>query len=385
MKICSFLASFVVTLFVTTIAAAQAETQPTDSNVETSLPQSDKASLRKLLDDPAAVTTALAKALGKQGEGWQLLKGLQVTPVAIDSESSGSVIGLKYELKQSVANTDLSPQNDKSVTRGLSYVIDATGTLVADETKNPEDFLLNEFSVHFFNSHGGVSERIGGETFNKISAALADIEDEKELDAEWRKVQEELQGALSTQFVVDFAAHAAVEAEQSTQSRQTAYGAQFALDIKPWNPKSSLARLNMFDHPFALLRLLSGYDDTFAPRGSAFPTVLVAVDRVNPSGETPRSKAGDTSNFSRLRFEASLRSPIAAAGETAYFIDLNYRWYQELSPSDVVQQAHLQTNRYFTAAITTSTGVFASYSRGSLPFGVTNESNYQLGFHFNFD
>lgn len=382
MRNASVFTSCVALLLVTVSVAAQ--TTSTSAN-ENALAELDKAALRALLDNPAAATTALAMALGTQGEGWQLLKGLQVTPVAIDTESSASVIGLKYELKQDVANTDLSPANKKSVTRGLSYVIDASGTLVPDETKNPENFLLNEFSVHYFSSHGGVSGRIGGEAFNAISLALADVDDEKELDAEWRKIQDNLLSVLSTQFVFDVAAHAAVEAEQSTESRQTTFGAYLALDVKPWNPKSSLAKLNLFDHPFALLRLLSGYDTTFSPRGSAFPTFLVALDRVNPSDDTPRAKVGDTSSFSRLRFEASMRTPIAAAGETAYYIDLNYRWYQELSPSDVVQHAHLQTNRYFTAAITSSTGVFASYSRGSLPFGVTNEANYQLGFHFNFD
>jgi hypothetical protein len=199
------------------------------------------------------------------------------------------------------------------------------------------------------------------------------------------QVQGEILGKLSTQRVVDVSAHASLESGQSGEQHQTLFGGQLALDVKPWNPDSAFARANVFDHPFALIRMLTGYDDSFQPRGSTFPTFLVAVDRVNPGADHPRAAVGDTSSFSRVRFEASMRTPIAAAGETRYFVDLNYRWYNELGASESVRRAHLQASRYYTAAITTSKGAFASYAHGKLPFGVENDSTYQLGWHFNFD
>jgi hypothetical protein len=220
-------------------------------------------------------------------------------------------------------------------------------------------------------------------TFNQITAMLVDIDTQDELDAKWKEVEGVMTSGLTSQLAYDLALKGGLEASQGFDQKQYTFGGHAALDYKPWNNASTGARMNVFDHPFALLRVLTGYDDKFTPRGSSFPTFLVGIDRVMPDAQSGAA-AGTTDDYMRLSGEVSFRTPIAASGSTRYFFDANYRIYRHLNPSDAVRGAHQQQQNFLQLAVTSSMGVFASYAKGKLPFDLQSGATYQLGYKFNF-
>src|SRR6185369_494825 len=123
---------------------------------------------------------------------------------------------------------------------------------------------------------------------------------------------------LSDQFYWEVAGNAALESDQKFDRKQWTYGVRAAFEVKAWNDASALAKFNLLDYPFAATRALTGYEEgcnggagCFKPRGTAWPSILVGLDRVQAADDAPRSQAGATDDYDRLRLEASFRTPVA--------------------------------------------------------------------------
>jgi hypothetical protein len=63
-----------------------------------------------------------------------------------------------------------------------------------------------------------------------------------------------------------------------------------------------------------------------------------------------------------------------------YTFTYNFRGYEEVSPSDLVEAANLDKYRLRTYSLITPVGLIASYSSGRLPFGLEDENIVSLGF-----
>ena len=57
-------------------------------------------------------------------------------------------------------------------------------------------------------------------------------------------------------------------------------GGNLQLGAKAWDNSSSLARFNALDYPFALLRWITGTDQSFEPYGATLPTLVLGLDHV---------------------------------------------------------------------------------------------------------
>jgi hypothetical protein len=139
------------------------------------------------------------------------------------------------------------------------------------------------------------------------------------------------------------------------------------------------------DWPFAAIRWLSGTDETFSPRGSTIPTVLIGVDLVDPQSGVVKQAQSGKSTFTRFRTEAAFRTPIVRIMQNnlAYF-EADYRYYRELNAPEEAKKEKLDKFEYFTSALILSNGLYVSYSTGKLPLDAKSDQVYELGFKFNF-
>jgi hypothetical protein len=207
---------------------------------------------------------------------------------------------------------------------------------------------------------------------------LAQITDSEELRNSplAKEVTRIFQEYMTSQFYLDFGLRGGLEANQNFTRKQYVFGGKLGIDFKPWGS----GYLNIFDWPFAAVRLLTGYDEELQPRGSSFPTLFFGVDQVVPSGNDYRTVIGDSANFFRMRAEIAFRTVI---NRTSRF-EANFRYYKEIGAEDVIRKAGLDEHLYFVAVITAESGLFISYTNGKLPFDLSESQVYSLGFEYNF-
>ena len=293
-------------------------------------------------------------------------------------------IGLDFRYQKSLPVTPIGDDFE------LAFDIEADGILAFDADVIPNDFLRGRLAFDFFGSHGG--EIVPGfltEDERRELVALGDTlafeEDLAVVRAQAQPWIERLQsGVLSNQFSWGVAVNTGFEADQSFSNRNFVFGGDAFLDWKPWNSQATASWFNVFDYPFALVRILTGHDRDFRLRGQTFPAVRVGVDRVLPSDDKTRQLTGDDSDYWRWRAEVSLKAPIGTIGEDVFFFSANYRYYEEISPSTAIKLADLDRNSFTTLTVGGDEGVFVSYSAGELPFGVRNAQVYELGWKFHF-
>lgn len=301
-----------------------------------------------------------------------------------NGEDGSAALGFSYSYSKDIKKHLFS--QDSVSSSGISFAIKADGNVAFDRRVNPQDFLDSKLSFHFFHSHGGVTDRADttiANRLNKLEDELTNIIDPDSLrnSPVWKEFMSTVSNRLTTQFYVDFSLRAGLESNQDFSQKQYVYGAQLGFDLKAWNRNSTLANLNIFDWPFAVIRVLTGYDKDLSPLGSTIPTVLVGIDGVNPEDDSLRAMVEDDSIYPRFSAEVSFKTPIS---KSAAFV-ANFRYYKELGASSAVKTANIDEFLYFTSAVTLSNGLFVSYTTGKLPFDAKNDQVYELGFHYKFN
>lgn len=107
-------------------------------------------------------------------------------------------------------------------------------------------------------------------------------------------------------------------------------------------------------------------------------SIELSLGRVNPKNDAKRKAAdGTLSDFSRLNFELSYSLNLNQNKMRS--IDLNYRHYQEISPSNAIRAAGIDRNRLGLIRFNLEQGFFVQYSRGSLPFDQKSERAIKVG------
>ena len=140
-------------------------------------------------------------------------------------------------------------------------------------------------------------------------------------------------------------------------------------------------RFNLFDWPFALIRVLTGYDESWSVRGQSIPVLLVGLDQVDPMNDSLRAMIDQGSRFTRARAEVAFKTSIT---RSASFV-ANFRYYRELNASAAISAADMAEYTIFTSAMTLTNGMYVSYSTGRLPFDIQKDQVYELGFTYSFD
>lgn len=335
---------------------------------------------------------------GTAGSGfWRLLKGLELEAKTFQSDSASGPMasGFSYQYHREVRRVQLQPERTRQ--SALSLSLDGSGNVVLSGDYNPNDFLDGRASFSFYRSVGGVNPPVATppvtpadiayfDSINSWTAQAAQFETEEDLVGSdvYRSLMNLVTPRLSTQFYWEIGATAGLESDQRFTREQYTYGVQGAIDLKAWNPGSALARANLFDWPFATLRWLSGSDTEFSPRGYAWPTVLLSLDRVHPTDDDPRSAAGGDDPYPRWKFESAFKTPLLRNGDSWVNFEADFRHYQEIGAPDQVEEQNLDSYSWFAATIVTAEGLFASYTNGRLPLDARSDDTFGLGFRFDF-
>lgn len=358
------------------------------NNIELDADLGQAASLKEVLENPETLNSLLGAVLERQ-HGWQFLKDIQFKFVAFEEEGETG-LGFTYNFDRALDWKFYAPAtaDSSATTSGLNYAFQARGDVALDKDVNPKDFLDARLTFNFFRSAGGVGH--WGEESQRRFVELATKASEYDTDeeflnsSEWSEISAMAQSALSTQVYWEFGLDASIESDQTFRERNHTLGAHLALDVKAWKRASFLASVNLIDHPFAMIRLLTGYDRDFAPRGTAIPTILIGYDHVDPQGDTPRSQAGDNSSYERLRAELAFKTPLARTAENEFFVTAGWRYYRELEASNVVSVAGIEDYDFVSVGIESEQGLFVGYASGRQPFDTVDHDFYQVGWKTNF-
>jgi hypothetical protein len=343
---------------------------------------------RSVLQDPKTINKTLQTLLAADNPLKKFLDAADIKFKAFDSDKPGKEksLGFSYDFNRDFTRYYISDETARH--DGLSLNLSAKGNVAFDKAANPRDFLDSKVLFLGFCSRGGVIR-----TTDEVALRLNDLEDA----AAKIKTREELlrdpnmvellrifRENMTTQYYCELAADGGIESDQSFSQKQYTYGGHLAFDIKGWSPDSPWARFNIFDYPFAATRLVLQNDKVWSPRGSAFPTVMVGVDEVMPTGDDPRAMVGDKGDFPRFKVQAGYRTLVGHINGEAAFFEANVRYYQELGAAAAVKAASLDHATVFTAVLLLPKGTYVSYSTGRLPFDVKDSQVYELGFHYKF-
>jgi hypothetical protein len=394
-----------------TVVAAGAHAQDPESAVKggvakpklESLTNELRDRLRKGLEDPANLNKVLDSYLAKNS-GLAFLKDVNFRFKAFETHdpAQSASLGFNYDYAKVVVDGEWGGGCGASCARGYDFSFSAKGNVAFDPDRNPDDFLETKLSFALFQSIGGVSGELSAEgkkQYNELALKAAQAKSEAEVEKLQGDILRLVAGTFTDQYYVDLAGDFALESNQSFSAKQLAYGARLGLDVKGWKradarrwrDSSPLAKLNVFDYPFALLRLLTGYDRCadgglacFAPRGTHWPTAAVTFARIKPQDGDPRLAAGDDSDYNRLAAELSFKTPIAYLSGQKLFFSANHRLYRELDAAAAVTAAGLDHYRYTTLVIGSVTGPYLSYSNGRLPLDARNDQVFELGYQTHF-
>lgn len=342
------------------------------------------------LQSPETLNRVLDTFLTRD-HGWQFLRDVNFQFKAFEADGANeAALGFSYDYNKSVQNHPLECSADACI-RGLDLMLTANGNVAFDSQRNPNNLIETALSFAFMQSKGGVTQ-LGQEQSKRLQQLTKDFQradTEEEEEAAVEQIVDLVGPALSDQFYWEVAGDVSFESDQSFERKQWTYGVHAAFDMKGWSNDSAIARFNIFDYPFAALRMLTGYEECegggsacFVPRGTAWPSFLVGLARVSPEDDDPRALAGAASEYDRGRFEASFRTPLARLGNDRLYVSINYRYYKELDASPLVRSLDLDSFSFYTIVLGGSDGIYVSYTDGKLPLDLTEDRVFELGYQF---
>jgi hypothetical protein len=196
-------------------------------------------------------------------------------------------------------------------------------------------------------------------------------------------------------FNIKFAGSYQFESDSKFDKRQHAYGLKLRFAYKVAGD-SKLQYINPLEWGPSLIKKLIGTSErnigsnrslaAFEPFASPWlPSFTIAAEEVDPSKDDKRKVADPKLNkFNRLRAEVGYSSDLFKVGEDIYRTSVSLRYYEEIDPSSAIKTAGLDSFKYYTFSIHTPQQVVISYAKGQLPFDLASESQYQIGWDFNF-
>ncbi|MGM9475540.1 hypothetical protein ACS5PU_03880 [Pedobacter sp. GSP4] len=346
-----------------------------------------KAAISSVIKDPDLYNHIWKRLIdslaGDKKKPWNFLRDLNIKFKTFQTEDHPSTsLGLSYDF-----NFDYAKYAEKGLRRSeVSFGLSATGNVAFKKALNPADFLDSKLKFSYVLFFGGVSSKGNPEIFtelNRIQANLVKYNNPQSPEAlkEWENFDKFLQ--LSDQYYIGFMPKAALESNQDFSKKQFAPGLSLDLGAKAWSNKSTLAWLNVFDYPFALIRLITGADQTYTVYGATLPTLQGTIDYVVPQDDAERKNLlGNLDPFTRFKLETSFRTLVAKVGKEKVFLNANLRYYRELGAPTEIKNAGLASQTYFVGTLQSSSGLFVSYAKGKLPFDAKSDAIYSLGLNF---
>jgi hypothetical protein len=278
----------------------------------------------------------------------------------IDRENDDSVVGLDFAYSHNFEKTKLNSNGSRESNFGFDFNINGTVTQKAEE--NPRNFIVAKISARYSDDPVfAISPAARSSEPLLKEATISYCLDDKHVDSDLcdqmdQDVYRNLFGALGGISFFDFGLDIGYETNQSFDAKNRTIGGFAYYSYENHNPSSFIGAFNIK------------------------PAILINIESVSPSDETPRAMAGDDSSFERISYEFSLNMPLDEFFNVPYTFTYNFRGYEEVSPSDLVEAANLDKYRLRTYSLITPVGLIASYSSGRLPFGLEDENIVSLGF-----
>lgn len=320
----------------------------------------------------------------RAGPWYQFLRDFGVEFKAFENDGQETSLGVGYSYDRNFGDG-----SDFTRLWGYDASLRLNGNVAFDDQTNPKDFLTTNVTLGLAGALASDTQLSSdvNDRLDQIEEALTKPMAEAERRALLRESNtlERQSGMHSGWLWGKVGLNAGFESNQRFTSRNYTAGIRAAVDIKDMHADGNLSRFNILDYPFAALRVVSGYDDEWLPRGSALPTAILTVDHVSPDGSDPRAKAGDTSDYWRLGFEAAMKTPIFRLNDTRFLANISYRYFQEFNASVAVRAADLDRIDYLAIGIEQEgTGLFVTYSTGQLPFDAKSDESFELGIKYHF-
>jgi hypothetical protein len=371
--------------------------------------------VKKILSDPVAVDiiNRVIKKEVLRDDGWLFLRDIDFKFKIFDATDDGTPLsgGFAYAYEKDIRDHEFQVKGLDYADLDLSF--SSRGNVAFDSDVNPEDFLDTKINFGFYGSHGGTRGPMTPEDHERYITLTQELSNLSTAELRTSPKKQELlklaRSYLTNQVGFDLGGKVAFETDQTFSHRQMVYGGELGLvvsgwerfDATTWNETSTLAKFNLVDYPFAVIRWATGFDQGFAPRGLNFPAGRTGIGLVDPQNDDPRAAFGDHSSFPRVDAEVSFRTPVVDASNLLHlsggnlldnlklildviYVSADYRYYREIGASNAVKSANLAEFNYVVATVGSTSGPFFSYLDGHLPFDRTSDQIYEVGYKFHF-
>lgn len=317
--------------------------------------------------------------------GWNFLNDANIQFKTFQTEGNpDATLGLTYDIDIDYAK--FVAKGNKRISNEFGF--SATGNISFAKSYNPTDFLEAKVNYRYAVFAGGVVKQSDAQVFtelNTLGTALTGLDmQSEEAKKLWMEFSQKLQ--FTNQFYYAFSGKTGFESNQDFTKKQFTPGIVIDAGMKAWNNNSALAKFNILDYPFALIRYILGTDSKLTAYGATLPTAQIGFDYVVPAEDEVREALiGNTDPFPRLKFETGFRTFIARFEKQNIFFNANYRYYHELRADAAVSDAGLDSHSYFVMALQTTAGLYVSYANGKLPFDAISDEVYSIGFNYKFN
>jgi hypothetical protein len=343
-----------------------------------------KEAIKKIFHNPDLYNDLWAKVVQnlktKNASGLSFMRDMNFKFKTFQADSVGNSLGAQYKYENAWSKNTFTKKRMTIQDIGINL----NGNIAFKKRYNPHNLLESElFYDGSFIWGGAVS--VDKQTSIKIQMLEDSILEMRERkDPAFLSLYDTVNSYInvSNQYFLGVKTKISYESNQDFSKTQLVPSVYVGIGAKGWDNNGLLKKLNLFDYPFALLRLLTGTDKKFEIYGASFPSCLFGLDYVIPSNDTLRQKLqGDLEPFTRFKFEAGFRTRVAHIGKELIHFSSDFRWYSQLKPGKLIKAAGLHKSTFFVS-IESSSGLFASYTTGKLPFDVRNDQVYAIGFHY---
>lgn len=278
---------------------------------------------------------------------------VDVTFKVIDIQDGDSVLGMEFQYAKNISRTIYGNGGSREKSYGFDFSLDGTAT--QDDEKNPRNFINTKLSFSFSN-HPNFNEAKAVKSLTKNVFCIEEENIEKlECGTLLADATAGFFDQVGSTFYFDYGIDLTYEADQAFDAHNTLVSA------------------------FAIASYEDFRRDSFLGSNSIVPTVRIAVDTVEPSN-SPRVLAGDDSSYERFSGEFHLSVPLTKLLNIPYLFSFNYRIYEEIGASEIVEQAGLESYHLRTYSLSDPAGLVVSYSSGRLPFGLEEQQTIEIGF-----
>jgi len=349
------------------------------------------AELPKLgVTDPDMLNGVLGLAPAGSGLA-RFLEGIQFRFKAFESSDMDgqAALGFEYGFEKHISDPGALADGKTSWWTADFY---SFGNVAFDQDVNPDDFLRTGLKFHS-QGYSDDAPRLAEFQADALQKALLEAAQftgtPEEVDASpaWKRFDSQLRqdwaSKTTYQAFWDWGADIAMESNQDFSRRQYTYGLAASGILRSPNADTSISRMNFFDYPTALLRLLTGKDESFKANGAYVPGALLGIDLVDPHDDDVR-EAIDDDPFPRFRFELESRPVVATMGGADVYLGLDWRFYQEIDAPTAVKDADLDQASMFQASLDMPGGWSLTYAAGQLPLDQRDGSQFALGFKTSF-